>query len=103
MRIRRHRVDPDHRPGPDTTAPQTKLTKAKINSAARKATFRFTSSEPGSTFSFRLDRQKKFSKCRSPKTCKHLKVGKHTFKVRATDAAGNVDKSPAKRVFRIKP
>ncbi len=86
---------------PDTIAPNTKLGKATIRSSARKATFKFSATENGSTFACRLDRQKKFSKCRSPKTYKHLKPGKHTFRVRATDAAGNTDKTPAKRVFRI--
>ncbi len=85
----------------DTTAPNTKLGKAAIKTSARKATFKFSATEKGSTFACRLDRQKKFSKCRSPKTYKHLKPGKHTFRVRATDAAGNTDKTPAKRVFRI--
>ncbi len=86
----------------DTTAPNTKLGKATIKTSARKATFKFSATENGSTFACRLDRQKKFSKCRSPKTYKHLKPGKHTFRVRATDAAGNADKTPAKRIFRIR-
>ncbi len=85
----------------DLTPPATKLKKAKISSKAHTAKFVFTSSEAGSRFQCRLDRQEKFSKCRSPKTYKHLKPGKHTFRVRATDAAGNTDKTPAKRVFRI--
>ncbi len=87
-------------PTPDNTPPNTKLKKAKVNSAARKATFTFSSTEKGSTFKCRLDKRK-FSKCRSPKTYKHLKPGKHTFKVRATDKAGNTDKTSAKRVFQI--
>jgi hypothetical protein len=86
---------------PDTTAPQTKITKGpKRRTEKRKAKFRFTSSEPGSTFECKFDR-KPFKPCRSPKTKAHLKVGKHKFKVRATDAAGNTDPTPAKRKWRV--
>jgi hypothetical protein len=31
-----------------------------------------------------------------------VKKGKHTFEVRARDAAGNVDQSPASRSFKVK-
>ena len=37
----------------------------------------------------------------SPKTYKNLKAGKHTFKVRARDKAGNTDQSPAKRSWHV--
>jgi hypothetical protein len=39
--------------------------------------------------------------CRSPRTYRNLKKGLHTFRVRARDAAGNVDATPAKRSWRI--
>jgi hypothetical protein len=84
----------------DTTPPQTTIRKAKINRAARKAKFKFSSSEAGSTFLCKLDK-KKFNRCSSPKVYKHLRPGKHTFKVEAKDSAGNVDSSPAKRKFKI--
>ena len=45
---------------------------------------------------------KPFKKCESPKTYKHLKPGKYTFKVKAFTPAGN-DPSPAKKKFKIKP
>jgi len=32
---------------------------------------------------------------------KSLKVGKHTFQVRSTDRAANVDRTPAKRTWTI--
>jgi len=41
-----------------------------------------------------------FSACRSPKTYKQLKPGKHTFEVRAFNAAG-ADPTPAKKSFTI--
>ena len=88
-------------PTPDTTAPKTSLRKARINPAKRKATFRFGSGEPGSTFTCKLDK-KKFKPCKSPKTYKQLKPGKHVFRVKARDRAGNVDRTPKVKRFRIK-
>lgn len=85
----------------DTTTPNTTITKAKINQAKHKATFRIFSSEPGSTFRCKLDK-KAFAPCRSPKTYKHLKRGKHKFQVRAVDKAGNIDSTPAVKRFKIK-
>jgi len=85
----------------DKKAPETKITKgpkAKIHSTTAK--FKFSSSESGSSFECKLDK-KPFKKCKSPKRYKKLKPGKHVFKVRAIDAAGNVDGTPAKRKFRV--
>ncbi|HEU4462107.1 MAG TPA: NosD domain-containing protein [Solirubrobacterales bacterium] len=85
-------------PAPDTTAPTAKITKApKAKSTSTTAKFKFSSNEAGSRFECKLDKGK-FKKCKSPKTYKKLKVGKHVFKVRAIDKAGNVGK-PAKRKF----
>ena len=42
--------------------------------------------------------KRKFAACRSPKTYKHLKPGKHRFRVRAVDGAGT-DPTPATRKF----
>jgi hypothetical protein len=88
-------------PPPDTTPPNTVIKSGpKGKTHKRKATFRFTSTEPGSTFQCKLD-GKPWKPCKSPKTYKGLKEGKHVFKVKATDAAGNVDPTPAKRIWRI--
>ncbi|MGN6815520.1 MAG: hypothetical protein ACTHK3_05480 [Solirubrobacterales bacterium] len=85
----------------DTTPPDTKITKAPPKKSHKTtAKFKFTSSEAGSTFECKLDKGK-FKKCSSPKTYKKLKPGKHVFKVRAIDKAGNVDPTPAKRKFTI--
>lgn len=59
-----------------------------------------TSSESGSTFECKLNRGK-FKPCSSPRKLKHLDPGKEKFKVRATDAAGNVDLSPVKDKFKV--
>lgn len=86
--------------GKDKTAPQTTILKKKVK--GRTAKFRFVSNEAGSTFECKLDK-KKFKPCRSPKKYKRLKPGKHVFQVRAIDAAGNKDKTPATRRFRVLP
>ena len=85
---------------PDTTAPTVKITKApKAQSKSTTAKFKFKASEAGSTFQCKLDKGK-FKSCKSPKTYKKLKPGKHVFKVRATDKAGNVGK-PATKKFKV--
>lgn len=89
-------------PGPttDTIAPTAKITKApKAKSTSTTAKFKFTSNEAGSSFECKLDKGK-FKKCKSPKAYKKLKVGKHVFKVRAIDKAGNVGKA-VKRKFTV--
>lgn len=87
--------------GKDKTAPETTIVKGpKARSHKRTAKFKFVSSEPGSTFKCKLDK-KPFKPCRSPKKYKRLKPGKHVFQVKAIDAAGNADKTPAKRRFRV--
>ncbi|HEX3239878.1 MAG TPA: right-handed parallel beta-helix repeat-containing protein [Solirubrobacterales bacterium] len=75
---------------PDTTKPKVTIKKApKAQSTSTTAKFKFVSDEAGSSFKCKLDK-KAFAKCKSPKTYKKLKPGKHVFKVKATDAAGNV-------------
>lgn len=84
----------------DTTAPKATITKApKAKSASTTAKFKFKSNEGGSKFQCKLDKGK-FKGCKSPKTYKKLKPGKHVFKVRAIDKAGNVGKA-AKRRFTV--
>ncbi|MGK2931508.1 MAG: SGNH/GDSL hydrolase family protein [Solirubrobacterales bacterium] len=91
---------PEH-PVTDCKPPKTSFTKGPVKVSKRSVKFVFKSSEKGSKFQCSLD-GKKFSGCKSPKTLKGLKKGKHTFRVRASDKAGNVDRTPAKRTFRIK-
>ena len=87
-------------PSTDTIAPKVTITKApKTKSANTTAKFKFKSNEGGSRFQCKLDKGK-FKSCKSPKTYKKLKPGKHVFKVRAIDKAGNVGK-PAKRKFTV--
>ncbi len=87
--------------GSDTDPPQTRIIKGAPNRLDKhKAKFRFTSSEPDSTFECKLDK-KEFKPCESPKRVKRLDEGKHKFRVRAIDEAGNVDPSPAKDKFKV--
>lgn len=76
---------------------QTTIRKAKVTGTAAK--FKFSASEKGAKFECKLDR-KKFKPCKSPKTYKKLKPGKHVFKVRAVKGK-TVDPTPAKRKFKI--
>jgi CSLREA domain-containing protein len=85
----------------DKTPPDTKIVKGPPKKThKRTAKFKFTSTEAGSSFQCKLDR-KPFKPCASPKKYKKLKPGKHVFKVRAIDQAGNVDPTPAKRKFTV--
>lgn len=79
----------------DATAPNTTITANPTNpSNSSSATFTFTSSESGSTFQGQLDGGG-YSTVTSPLTFNSLAEGSHTFNVRAVDAAGNVDATPA--------
>ncbi len=88
-------------PPSDRSAPQTTITKRPRRHRARpRARFRFTSSEPGSSFECSLDGAG-YRACASPLAYRHLDRGRHRFRVRATDAAGNVDPSPADARFKV--
>jgi hypothetical protein len=96
-------VDPEWAVGesPDSSAPQTTISKRPANRGKRrKARYRVEASEPQSTFECKLDRRP-FKPCSSPRKLKRLKPGRHRFKVRATDGAGNTDPSPARDRFRV--
>jgi len=89
----------------DVKPPQTKISKhpkkiVRTKKMRVKARFTFKSSETGSRFACKLDKGK-WKACKSAKSYK-VKRGKHTFRVRATDKAGNVDRTPAKWVWRVK-
>jgi hypothetical protein len=82
----------------DTIAPDTRFTQWS-RSDSRSATFWFTASEAAS-FACSLDGGAWVS-CISPKSYTGLYKGWHTARVRATDAAGNVDATPASYSFKI--
>jgi DNA-directed RNA polymerase specialized sigma24 family protein len=76
----------------DTQPPRTRIVSAQV--VNREATFRFASSEQKSTFRCKMD-DGDYIRCRSPLSVDELPQGDHVFHVRATDRAGNSDRSPA--------
>lgn len=86
----------------EPTTPDTKLGKGgpKGTIGKAKATFRFSATVAGSTFHCKLDK-KTWKPCKSPKTYRGLKEGRHTFKVRAVGVSGLIDSTPAKRSFKV--
>ena len=85
---------------PPLNHPQTTITGGPTATNDPTPTFTFSSSEPGSTFECKLD-SGAYSACGSPKTTAQLTDGRHTFYVRATDSAENVDPTPALRTFTV--
>jgi hypothetical protein len=74
---------------PDADPPSADFTKApKKKSTSRTATFKFASDESGVTYQCAIDK-KPLKPCASPKKFRKLRFRRHTFKLVATDAAGN--------------
>ena len=97
-------TEPPPPPPPDKTAPQTSFISkpAKVLRRARlpvSVRFAFASNEPSSTFQCSLD-GRAFAPCTSPKILS-VRAGRHTFRVRATDKAGNRDTTPAAHSFQV--
>lgn len=65
------------------------------------ATFTFESSESNTILTCALDAAAAFTTCTSPKTYTALPEGTHTFRVRATDTAGNQIGDEASRTWTI--
>ncbi len=86
---------------PDTSPPETTIDsgpEGTVDTSA--ASFNFSANEPGAIFECSLDGAS-FSSCSSPKAYTDLPNGAHTFAVRAIDAAGNVDATPATRTWTV--
>ena len=100
---------PDHSPASrsftvDTVAPQTQIDSGPSGLTNNDtADVRLLLNEAGASFQCRLDstRTATSPRCTSPKPYSSLADGAHTFEVRATDAAGNTDHSPASRSFTV--
>jgi len=95
---------PDDVPAADLTPPETTLDRtppehAEIRGRHSRARLAFSSSERDSRFDCRLDKGP-WVACDSPE---RLRVGRgaHSFRVRATDAAGNADATPAVARWRV--
>ena len=88
----------------DSTAPNSLITSGpgrEIVTKKAKVRVRFTLSatEPRSRFRCKLDKRA-FSACGSSRAYK-VRAGRHSFRVFATDAAGNRDPTPASRHFKV--
>jgi hypothetical protein len=81
----------------DTTMPETDIVSGPTGTDAE---FTFSSSETGSSFECKMD-DAAFSACTSPISHIGLADGEHTFSVRATDTAGNVDPTSASQTFTV--
>jgi Lysyl oxidase len=93
-------LPPDTGGGGDDDPPNTKIKRGpRGKTPDRTPTFRFRADEPA-TFECKLD-AKHWRACESPRTYRRRDVGRHRFKVRATDLAGNLEQKAAKRRFRI--
>lgn len=93
-------------PASDTTPPTTTIDSGPTGGATDtdgNVSYTFSSNEADSTFECKLDDPvqsgETFMPCTSPKAYSNLPEGSYTFEVRATDAAGNVDATPASATF----
>ncbi|HYT09545.1 MAG TPA: DNRLRE domain-containing protein, partial [Mycobacteriales bacterium] len=85
----------------DTTAPETVVDSGPSGTVGSgSAEFGFSSSEAGSTFRCSLDGAA-FGGCTSPQAYPGLADGSHTFRVYASDPAGNADATPAERTWTV--
>lgn len=95
---------PPPAPRPDLRPPQTRLighppARLATQKKWRRVAFRFTSSEPGSSFRCKLDAHP-FRPCASPRAYR-VKAGRHAFRAFAIDRAGNRDATPVIFRFRL--
>jgi Ca2+-binding RTX toxin-like protein len=96
---------PPPAPPVDRTAPKTRIlqrpaVKLTTTKPRRRVVVRFGSSESGSRFRCRLDRQP-YRGCVSPRAYL-LRPGRHTIRIFAVDAAGNADPTPAVLHVRVR-
>jgi hypothetical protein len=85
----------------DTVRPDTSITSGPSgDTTSTTAAFEFAATEPGTTFECKLDAGA-WESCTTGKSYSGLGVGSHTFLVRATDAAGNLDLSEAVRSWTV--
>ena len=85
----------------DTTPANTTITSSPPTaSSSTSASFSFTASDAGPGFECSIDGGA-FTDCSSPKSYAGLSEAAHTFAVRAEDAAGNLDPTPATHAWTV--
>src|ERR671914_741006 len=90
-----------YQPLPAGVAPNTTIDSGPdAVTVDRSATFRFSSNEPGVTYTCNLDNGG-WGSCEPPQVYTNLSEGQHTFQVRARDGEGLTDGSPASLTWRI--
>jgi hypothetical protein len=92
----------------DTEKPDTMITDGPADGSSISSTtvsFSFEGTDPPPSSGIALYECKldsgEFSACVSPITLSDLSAGPHTFSVRATDIAGNIEDTPAIRTFDV--
>jgi hypothetical protein len=88
----------------DSLAPRTRITFGPaFKTKRRKVVFRFTDtrgSAPGTVFRCKLDRRR-WKRCKSPLRLKRLSRKRHQLRIKAIDPAGNRERKPVKRRFKV--
>ena len=84
----------------DNTEPETTIVRGPSGTVASTAARFVLASEPGATFECALDGEA-FSRCANPTDYADLRPGPHSFRVRARDAVGKLDPTPATRDWSI--
>jgi hypothetical protein len=88
--------------GADTRRPNTFIHGGPPRvTRSRSASFHIASTEARSRFQCKLDRRR-WRACRASVTLRQLARGVHIFRARAIDRAGNVDRTPAVKTWRIR-
>ena len=87
----------------DTASPDTAIDAGPApETRSRAASFKFSSTEPGSHMTCKLDTGA-WGECASSRTVRRLSAGSHMLSVAAIDVAGNRDHSPAKHAWTVVP
>jgi hypothetical protein len=88
-----------------TVAPNTSITRVQTHRPRHRrgrarVWFTGTGGTGGLTFMCKID-HRRFRPCSSPKTFRHLRRGRHAIRVKAIDAQGVADPTPARIGFKL--